>query len=229
MRVIIDGNIGSGKTTQLDMLEKKGWRVHREPIDQWPLEEFYSDPGRWAFFFHMVILQTQRPLETSEPVVYERSLASSRHVFWPVLLENGTVTSQEDETYSKFYDQYAWSPDLFIFLDKSPEKAFEHIQTRGQAGDSAVTLEYLKLLDTQYKKLLHKIHCPVLVIDAESSPEKIHAKIYQYLTEQNELFQSHSERNKVQTEGGRGWEVPRAPFTDLCCLPRSRKTKRQKT
>jgi len=41
-RVVIDGNIGSGKTTQLGLLEKKGWKVRRDPIDEWPLEEFYK-------------------------------------------------------------------------------------------------------------------------------------------------------------------------------------------
>jgi predicted ATPase len=41
MKVVIDGNIGSGKTTQLGLLEKAGYIVRREPIDQWPLEEFY--------------------------------------------------------------------------------------------------------------------------------------------------------------------------------------------
>lgn len=31
MKVVIDGNIGSGKTTQLDLLEMRGYRVRREP------------------------------------------------------------------------------------------------------------------------------------------------------------------------------------------------------
>ena len=80
----------------MNLLEKKGLRVFREPIDEWPLEEFYKDPKRWAFYFHMVILQTLRPLTTSKTIVYERSLLSSRWVFWPILLKQGHVTKEED-------------------------------------------------------------------------------------------------------------------------------------
>jgi predicted ATPase len=38
MRVVIDGNIGSGKTTQLELLERKGWFIQKEPIRFMALE-----------------------------------------------------------------------------------------------------------------------------------------------------------------------------------------------
>jgi len=180
-RVIVDGNIGSGKTTQLDLLEKKGWKVHREPLDKWPLEEFYKDPSRWAFYFHMVILQTQRPIDHPEPVVYERSLASSKTVFWQVLVNRGLVTDGEDHTYSQFYDKFVWYPDLYIFLKKSPEKAFEHMSLRGQAGDSGIDLDYLRELDSEYNNLISKLPCEVIIIDAERTPEEIHEEIIRLL------------------------------------------------
>ena len=121
--IVIDGNIGAGKTTQLDLLEKKGFRVRREPLDQWPLKEFYQDPSRWAFFFHMVLLKTQKPPSSSR-VIYERSLFSSRYVFWKVLVNQGHVTQKEDEVYDYFWNKFAWRPKLFIYLSKDPELAF---------------------------------------------------------------------------------------------------------
>ena len=217
MKVVIDGNIGSGKTTQLGLLEKKGWKVRREPIDDWPLEEFYKDTKRWAFYFHMVILQTLRPVKTEEPVIYERSLLSSRWVFWPVLLKNGTVTSQEDATYAKFYDQYAWYPDIYIFLSKNLDLAWEHIQKRHQAGDTGVTREYLGELDTEYKKLITNVPCKVHVINANQSVEEIHNEICRILSE-NELFVGDALRGKMQKEGGPGREMSCTPFTNMCRL-----------
>jgi deoxyadenosine/deoxycytidine kinase len=217
MKVVIDGNIGSGKTTQLNLLEKLGYRVRREPIDEWPLEEFYKDPSRWAFYFHMVILQTLRPLKTSETIIYERSLLSSRWVFWPVLLKQKLVTQEEDATYAKFYDQYAWVPDLYIFLSKSPELAWEHIQTRHQAGDSGVTLEYWKELDVEYQKLLRNVPCKVYTVNANQSVEEIHQEICEILLE-HELFGLDSERDEVQTKGGRKRDVPCPPFQHMCCV-----------
>jgi deoxyadenosine/deoxycytidine kinase len=216
MKIVIDGNIGSGKTTQLDLLEKIGYRVRREPIDEWPLEEFYKDPKRWAFYFHMVILQTLRPLKTKETIIYERSLLSSRWVFWSVLLKQKLVTPQEDTTYAKFYDQYAWFPDLYIFLSKSPELAWEHIQKRHQAGDSGVTLEYWKELDVEYQKLLRNVPCKVHVVNADQSVEEIHQEICQILLDHELLSPVEVQREEVRSEGSRERHVSCTPFQHMC-------------
>jgi hypothetical protein len=215
MRIVIDGNIGSGKTTQLGLLEQKGWEVRREPIDSWPLEEFYKDPKRWAFYFHMVILQTLRPIKSKKPIIYERSLMSSRWVFWPVLRANGTVTAAEDETYSKFYEQYSWVPDVYIFLAKDPELAWHHIQKRGQKGDSGVTKNYWRQLDEEYRKLILNVPCQVHVVNANRSVEEIHNEICLILSG-HELFVGDPEWEEVQTKSSGGREVPCTPFTHMC-------------
>jgi deoxyadenosine/deoxycytidine kinase len=217
MNIVIDGNIGSGKTTQLGLLEKKGWKVQREPIDQWPLDDFYKDPKRWAFLLHMMILKTLQPKKSRTHVLLERGLMSSRHVFWPVLVKQGCATPEEDRTYSYFYDKTAWYPDLYIYLAKSPEKAFEHIQSRHQAGDSGVTLEYLKKLDVEYKKLIRNVPCKVIIVNAERSVEEIHTEICRHLSE-NELFFGDSKREQVPAQGDRRREVPCTSIAHMCCV-----------
>jgi len=199
-RIVIDCNIGSGKTTQLDLLEKKGWSVHREPIEKWPLEAFYKDQSRWAFYFHMVILQTLNTAVADRPVVYERALMASRWVFWPLMVSKGLVTPEEDATYAAFYDQFAWYPDVYIFLAKNLDLAWAHIQKRNQSGDSGVTREYLGELNEGYLDMMSTLPCQVHVIDANRTPEEIHAEICQLL-KVNELFIDNEERDKVQTEG----------------------------
>jgi len=218
MHIVIDGNIGSGKTTQLGLLEKKGWKVQREPIDQWPLDQFYKDTKRWAFLLHMMILKTlQPPKKSGSHVLLERSLMSSRHVFWPVLVKQGCATIDEDRTYSYFYEKCAWYPDLYIYLAKSPEKAFEHIQSRHQAGDSGVSLDYLKKLDVEYKRLVQNVPCKVIVVNAEWSVEEIHLEICRHLSE-NELFLSDSGRDEVSPQGSRGREVSCTHIPHVCCM-----------
>jgi deoxyadenosine/deoxycytidine kinase len=215
MKVVIDGNIGSGKTTQLNLLEKRGRIVRREPIDDWPLEEFYKDPQRWAFYFHMKILQTLRPLKTTRTVVYERSLLSSRWVFWEVLRRQGQVTEQEHETYVHFYNHHVWFPDVYIFLSKSVDLAWEHIQQRHQAGDSGITQEYWMDLDKEYQILVKNVPCKVYVLNANRSVEEIHKEICEILAE-NELLSLETGRNEVQIKGGRRREVSCTPFGDMC-------------
>jgi deoxyadenosine/deoxycytidine kinase len=215
-RIVIDGNIGSGKTTQLDLLEKKGWAVQREPIAKWPLEAFYKDPSRWAFYFHMVILQTLRPVETDRPVVYERALMASRWVFWPLMVAKGLVTSEEDKTYAIFYEQFAWFPDVYIFLAKNLDLAWSHIQKRHQSGDSGVTREYLGELHEGYMVMLREnVPCKVHIVDANRTPEEIHEEIC-HLLKVNELFVNNEERDKVQAKGGRRWKVSCASAEQLC-------------
>lgn len=217
MKIVIDGNIGSGKTTQLGLLEKKGWNVRREPIDKWPLEEFYKDPKRWAFYFHMVILQTLRPLKTNEHVIYERSLMSSRWVFWPVLKRKGFVTDKEDHTYSQFYDQFSWFPDIYIFLSKKKELAWEHVQKRGQAGDTGVSLKYLEELENEYQKLIKSVPCRVYIVNANQSVEKVHEDICNILIE-NELFVGDPNGFQMQKEGRGRREVPCTSVQNMCSV-----------
>ena len=216
-RIVIDGNIGSGKTTQLDLLEKKGWIVKREPIDQWPLDKFYKDPKKWAFCFHMIILKTLRPLKTSKPIIYERSLLSSRWVFWPLLVRQYGLSKEEDEIYANFYEDYYWFPDLYIFLSKSPEKAYEHVKKRGQAGDFGVTLNYLKDLDVEYKKLIKSVPCRVIIVNAERSPEEIHEEICRHLSE-NELLICNPDRGQVSKSGDTRRKMQCSFIPNMCSV-----------
>lgn len=178
MTIVIDGTIGAGKTTQLDLLEKKGFSVHREPIDQWPLEEFYNDPRRWAFYFHMVIFMT----ENTQCQIHERSILSARWVFWEILFRKELVTHMEHNTYATYFEKFKWFPEKYIFLKKSPERAYQHIQSRGQSGDSRVSLEYLKELDAQYETFLVTLPCEVYIVDAERSAEEINEEIIRIIS-----------------------------------------------
>ena len=217
MKVVIDGNIGAGKTTQLGLLESKGWHVRREAIDEWPLEDFYKDPKRWAFLLHMKILHTCQPVKTKQHVIYERSLMSSRWVFWPVMKRHGQVSEAEDKTYDQLYERLYWFPDLYIFLHKKADLAWEHIQKRHQTGDSGVTKEYWAELDNEYKNLIKSVPCKVYMLDANRTVEEIHEEICRILSE-NELFIGDSLGSKMQEKGGRRRQVPCPSFPELCRL-----------
>lgn len=178
MKIVIDGNIGSGKTTQLDLLEKAGFVVQREPISEWPLEKFYEDQRRWAFLMHMAVLKSLKP---RDDVIHERCPLSTAHVFWKYVFEKNLVTKEENDVFMHYYDMYGWAPDLYIYLSKDPNIAWNHIQSRHQAGDSGVTLAYLWDLDRYYKQMLMNVPCKVLVINGNMSPDVIHKQILEYL------------------------------------------------
>jgi len=169
MKIVIDGNIGAGKTTQLNMLETSGFKVHREPIEKWPLELFYSDPVRWGLTFQLIILDTLKPIDG----IHERCPRSSKDVFWKGL----TKHPEESRVYDCAYNHHGWSPDLYILLDKSPELCMNHIQHRHQDGDSSIDMGLLNQLHNDYHEMYANLECPKYCIDASLSPKQINAKI----------------------------------------------------
>lgn len=219
MHIVIDGNIGSGKTTQLELLEQNGWSVKREPLDEWPLDLFYKDMSRWALLLQMKILQTLRPVRDGV-TVYERCLLSTRHVFWEYLRTKKLVTTEEDSVYQNAYERYLWHPDVYIFLAKSPKTAFEHIQKRKQVGDSRVTLKYLEELHALYEKMLMNVPCKVYVVTTEGrTPAEVYAEVSTILSrytvkDKNGVYCDNSFRPKVSQRAS----VPCTQIANVCRL-----------
>jgi deoxyadenosine/deoxycytidine kinase len=192
MKVVIDGNIGSGKTTQLTILENMGYTVHREPIHEWPLDVFYSDPVRWNLMFQLRVLQTLPEIRyniSKENVFYERCIWSALHVFWQNAKESQTVTYWEDVVFQDVYNRIRCEPDVYIYILRDPLKCYESVQKRRQSGDSGVTLEYIEKLDVLYTKMLDKLNINVCIVDGNKTPEEVHKQIINIINNRaNELY-----------------------------------------
>jgi deoxyadenosine/deoxycytidine kinase len=180
-RIVIDGNIGSGKTTQLKLLSGT-LKVQCEPIHEWPLKLFYEDKTRWSFLLQMSILKSfllEREEENEEDasiVVWERSPESSREVFWKMLSNDGTTVIEEEDVYLYFYERYAWTPDLHVYIRTSPEECFRRISNRHQVGDVKIDFEYVKKVHEYYEQYIGEKQ-NVLIIDGNKSSEEIHSEI----------------------------------------------------
>lgn len=219
MKIVIDGNIGVGKSTQLRLLEQVGYKVYREPIDDWSLELFYNDQSRWAFLLQMQILNSFQAGSASSITIHERCPLSSNYVFWANLVKNKKVTQQEDAIYQKYYEKIGWQPDLYIYLTCSPEEAHERIKIREQTGDTSVSLEYLKELHSLYNDLAMKIPCVVIPINVSGrSAQQIHSEIISVLKLENELYIRNRSGEKVQKAGAPGRQVLCTPFPNMCNL-----------
>lgn len=172
-RVVIDGNIGSGKSTQLKMLSQLGYKVQCEPLDEWPLDLFYENQDRWVFLLQMSIL---RSFSERTADVWERSPESSREVFWKILAK----TSSEDDVYTYFYNTCGWTPDVHVYIKTDPIKCFERISKRHQEGDVKITLEYLEKVHASYEAYIAS-KSNVKIIDGNKPPEEIHSEIIRCL------------------------------------------------
>lgn len=216
MKFVIDGIIGAGKTTQLDLLEKKGLTVKREPIHEWPLELFYKDMSRWALTLQLAIFQTLQPIKSDDPIVYERTILASRYVFWELLKQQDKVKAIEDVVHERAFEKYRWYPDVYIYLAADPKTAFERIQARKQVGDDGVTFEYLKDIHGLYQKLLSNIPCCVHVVKTDGrSAEEVHEEILTIIQGYGVHF-NHDRWSKMQKTRSYRRQVLCTPFSDMC-------------
>lgn len=187
--VIIEGNIGSGKSTFLEHF--KGYEeicTVPEPVDDWTdfgginlLQRFYDDPKEWATKFHASVLLTMfngHNLVTDKRIkLMERSFFSVFKCFIPQMCNKGYISQDAFCVFS------AWATfigltdrintrqpiDLIVYLKTTPEVVYERMKKRARAEEATVTLEYLRELHDLHEKWLmsDKNHIPVLVLDGD--------------------------------------------------------------
>jgi deoxyadenosine/deoxycytidine kinase len=181
MKIVIDGLIGAGKSTQAELIS--GFfdlKVVKEPIDDWPLDLFYENPKRWGFLMQTAVLSSFSSLRYCDGI-FERSPQSSKEVFWKNLVQSGVVTKTEDEVFQRLFSSLEWKPDVTIYVSTPPEVCYRHIQARGQTGDAAVSMEYLNTLDAYYTRYIANHDGTVHVVDGDRSVEEVNEQILKIL------------------------------------------------
>lgn len=186
--VAIEGLIGAGKSTMMNILRKKLENKAQfidEPVDEWIamrdendknlLETFYSDMKRWSYTFQNIayITRMNRLADAlrgdSSLILMDRSLTGDKNTFTKMLKEDGCISRMEMEAYNKwcdFFQTYFGSnvQMKYVYLRCDPEVAFKRIQNRGRDEESTIPLEYLKRLHNAHEEwLLNEEN--VLVID----------------------------------------------------------------
>ena len=134
MLIYIEGNIGTGKTTFINLLTSYLSRFHDinhdaqvtlEPVDEWMntkdsdghniLQKFYGDQEKWSFAFQMnsFISRVKKIqddyfspsyLDMKKLLFVERSIYTDRHCFAKLCWENGKMTKLEYDIYCKWND-----------------------------------------------------------------------------------------------------------------------------
>lgn len=175
MRISIGGSIGSGKSTILQKLKDDGYNVFFEPIDDWKhISKFYSDKKRWSFTFQIEVLNSFTQCTNNGLVICERSPWESYNIFSKMLVDSGDMTADEYELYDKVYKTIAWKPDLFIYLQTTPETCFERIKKRNRSCENNIDMSYLKNLNCLYDGLYTR---SAVCVDANRDVDDVYAEI----------------------------------------------------
>ena len=182
---IIEGNIGSGKSTILKLLQiAHNVEVIQEPVDMWLnikdnddknlLEHFYSDMDRYSYMFQTMVFKTRiQSLEKEQISPFrfsERSIWTDRFVFGKMCLEDNKMNSIESSCYKFWFEwleeKFKPKPDGIIYIKCSPEKCLERISQRGRNEENKIPIEYLNKLSLYHDEWFDNWkETPLLVID----------------------------------------------------------------
>lgn len=175
--ITIDGLIGAGKTTLINLLIakyiKQGIRVHAiyEPVDVWQrvgaLAEFYKDiPAKcYEFQTFVYITRIQRVINevianpTSDVYLLERSVFTDRYVFVEMLRElMGPIRMAMCDTWWNM-----WSSLLdikitkWVLLDTSLNESLNRISARARGEEHGITIEYQSCLLEKHREFFNQL------------------------------------------------------------------------
>lgn len=228
--VSVEGNIGVGKSTFIDILKTKwdcegGCEVVPEPVDLWKnlvntdgkniLQTFYEDIPRWAYSFQNVacitrMMKMEESIRNSgsKYIFLDRSLGTDKNVFEAMLHDQGQLNELEHQMYNlwcDFYHQYvrSQSNQIYIYLKASPETCASRIKKRGRVEEETIGLDYLKGLNDYHDSWL-LTEPNVVVIDCEEEFEndtnKHNWMINQIKSKLDLITSENKNKNKIEIE-----------------------------
>lgn len=184
---IIEGNIGSGKSTFVRKLAKlKDTEVILEPVDVWQsitgddgknlLQHFYDDMERYSYLFQSMVFKTRlQSLDKPQEKQFrfsERSIWTDKYVFGRACMKDEKMNTLEKNCYSMWFEwleeKFRPEPTGIIYIRCSPKKCAERICKRGRTEESHIPQEYLEHLHQYHEDWLMKWDkTPILIIDNE--------------------------------------------------------------
>lgn len=166
MHIAVAGNIGSGKTTLVNMLSKHyGWKPQFEAVVSNPyLDDYYKDIKRWSFNMEVFFLKERfRNLleisQSSDTIIQDRSIYEGVYVFMANNFKMGNLDERDYLTYMELFEQMTdvvKYPDLMIYLRSSVPHLVKNIQKRGRDYEQQIPLEYLENLNELYEEFIYK-------------------------------------------------------------------------
>ena len=173
MRVCIEGNIGSGKSTVIKSL---AWRlpnakIHPEPVGEWAplLERFYKDPAGTSMELQLRVLLDFHKIPPDDVVrIVERSPLTCHHVFGTMAYQKGWLTDAQWATFKSSSELLGWVPDVIIFVDTPTDVCVERIERRARGYAEPPDRDYFEDVRSKYETLLKFTGAPVVRVDGRA-------------------------------------------------------------
>lgn len=216
MIIYIEGNIGSGKSTFINILKEyiKQNRIDAdvllEPVEEWEntkdsqgkniLQHYYENQVKYGFAFQINALISR--IKKIDDFVkqskkknhfIERSIFTDKNVFLESNFKNGNITEIEYVIYNQWFDfmlnKFDMRPNGFIMLNTSAKLCSDRIKIRNRTGEEGIPLSYLEIIETFHMQWLEheEKYCGNRVLYIDSSKNFFTDKI-SLNTELNKVF-----------------------------------------
>jgi len=169
----IEGVIGAGKTSLAKLVsEKLDGKLILEQADANPyLEDFYRDPGRYAFQVQLFFLLSRyrQLLDLPQRDLFHNYLIADYifpkdRIFAFLNLEDRDLILYD--RVATLLEQEIPKPDLVIYLQSSTDRLMANIKRRNKNIEKHISQNYLKRLNESYNEFFFRYtDTPLLVIN----------------------------------------------------------------
>ncbi|HNZ72374.1 MAG TPA: deoxynucleoside kinase [Prolixibacteraceae bacterium] len=172
--LVIEGNIGAGKTTLAQMISSDyNAQLVTESFAGNPfLPKFYANPSTYAFTLEMSFLAerySQLMNELQNRDLFKDFAVADYYFMKSLIFASVTLSDDEFTLYRKFFNLiYARlpRPDLYVYLHKDTDVLQKMIKKRGRDYESNIADEYLDNITKAYFNYFkQQSEFPVVIID----------------------------------------------------------------
>lgn len=172
--LVIEGNIGAGKTTLASKLSQdlNAKLVLEQFADNPFLPKFYDDKERYSFPLELSFLAdryNQIKKEVLHPDLFQRLLISDYYFTKSAIFAVNTLQKDEYRLFRKLFNIVFESlpkPDLYVYLHLTTGNLIRNIRKRGREYEQKIDPEYLETIQQGYFSYLKQItQFPVLILD----------------------------------------------------------------
>lgn len=156
--IVIEGNIGAGKTSLARMIsEEFNARLLLERFADNPfLPKFYDNPARYSFPLELSFLADryqQLKDEVGSLDMFSPFTVADYYFMKSIVFASSTLEKEEFNLYRQIFyiiNSSLPRPDLYVFLHATPEKLLENIAKRGREYEKSITRDYLYGIQESY-------------------------------------------------------------------------------
>lgn len=175
--LVIEGNIGAGKTTLSEKLAKKfnAKLIVEQFADNPFLPKFYKNQERYSFPLELSFL-ADRYNQIKEEVLnldlFHNFLIADYYFAKSAIFAQNTLKKDEYRLFRQIFDIVFESmpkPDLYVFLHSRTEKLLKNIAKRGRDYEQEITPDYLEKIQNGYFHFFKQVNnFPILIIDVNN-------------------------------------------------------------